>query len=70
MTLMGLFSAKIIAEKFIFQKSVLSGAVSPIRALGHLAIQFASALARSDTFLNSGAALCGSHWDSRSIVSR
>jgi len=67
---MGPFSTKIIAEKFILKKSALSGAVFPIRALGPLAIQFRRALARSDTFLNSGAAFCGSHWESRSIVSR
>ena len=68
-TLMGPFSAKIIAEKFIFKKSALSGAVFPIRALHPLAIQFARALARSETFLNSGVAFCGSHCESCSIVS-
>lgn len=40
-----------------------------MRGLGTLAIQFARALARSETILNSGAAFCGSHWESRSIVS-
>ena len=44
--------------------------VFPMRGLAALALQFERALARSDTFLNSGAAFCGSHWESRSIVSR